>query len=1006
MYKFAINRPITTLMFFVSLLFFGIFSLRTMSVNLYPEVDIPIIMVTTYADGDMSFIKSKVTQKIEDEIASIEGIKKIYSNSFDNLSLVTIEFDLKKNIEAAANDVRDRMAKARINGSYKIEKLSGGGSAIFSLFISAKDGNATKLMKKIDDEAKPFLQRIPGVGRVKEVGFLQPQIRIFLDPFLLDKFSLTARDIANIINVQNLRMPLGKIENNATQISIKSNFDARKISELENLRLANGIFLKDVARVEFSHEDEDSIALMKDVKGVMLQLEKVSGANALKTIQNAKARLDEFRRLLGDGYSVTVAFDKSLTMMKNIRQVGFDMVLGVMLTMVIVFVFLRNFSSTLISVIAIPTSIIGTFFIMDVLGYDINRLTLIALTLGIGIFVDDAIVVIENITKKMQDIADPLKASFEGIKEIAFSVLGISSVLLCVFIPIAFMSGIIGKYFNSFAMSVSAGIVVSFLVSVMLIPSIAARFISANESAFWHKTEPFFEFIENSYERLLGVILKFKITFIVLSLLALFVSMSLARFIGGDFMPTEDNSEFDIFFKADPSITPEAMRAKLEGIMSKINADERVEYAYLLIGYTDARQAYLARGYVRLKELGKRKDRQSAIMEQYRNEFKREGLSLTVADLPVVEGGDTQPVQLIITGSDNKILDELTPKVRAMLENIGGVVDISSPNEDKREQIEISIDKDKAKRLQITEQDIASTIYRSFSSNLVSSFDDSRQQYDIYMRFDDKFRGDINSLKRLKIKNALGEQIALSDIAKFSEVKSQPSLDRFNRENQLKFLANIYDIALNKVSNDVSAHIGEFLPQGYKYRFLGFIELMNDTNAAFIFTISLSAVLIYMILAALYESFMLPFIIMISMPLAFGGVVLGLFLSGNSFSLFVMVGAILLFGMVGKNAILVVDFANKFANEGMSIDEAVIKAGKRRLRAILMTTFAMIFAMLPLAFSRGAGYEGNSPMAISIISGLVSSTVLTLLIVPALFEVVYKLDKKLRKFYERAKFED
>ena len=1005
MIKTAINRPITTLMIFLSLVVFGIYSLKTMNVNLYPQVNIPIVKITTYANGDMNYIKTKITQKIEDEVSSIEGIKKLYSTSFDNLSVVSIEFELNKDLESATNDVRDKMQKARLNANYEIEKLNGLSSAVFSLFITRLDGNETKLMQEIDDVAKPFLERISGVSKVKTNGFLEPAVKILLDRFKLDKNALSANEVANLIKVENLKAPLGKIENEQIQMAIKSNFSAKSIDEIRNLTIKQGVFLKDIASVDLAYKDANEAAIMDKKSGVLLGLELAPDANALTVIALAKSKLDQFKSLLGSEYDVKIAYDKSEVIQKHINQTAFDMILGVLLTIVIVYLFLRNFSITIISVVAIPTSIVATFFIINALGYDINRLSLIALTLGIGIFIDDAIVVTENIASKLKDEPNALKASFAGIKEIAFSVFAISLVLLCVFVPIAFMSGIVGKYFNSFAMSVAAGIVISFFVSIFLVPTLSARFVDAKESSFFLKSEPFFEALENGYEKLLSLALKFKLIFLAITIVVVVCSFALAKFVGGDFMPSEDNSEFNIYFKLDPSLSLQASKERLKDKISLINTDPQVAYAYFILGYTDAKQPYLVKAYVRLKELKDRAnhERQNVIMQRFRDKLKSDDMSVIVADLPVVEGGDVQPVKLTITSENGKELEKFVPKISKMLKEINDATDVNSPEEDLLKRVQISIDEDKAKRLNLDKASVASAVYSAFSQNEVSVFENENgKEYELYMRLDDKFRSDTNDILKTKIRSNEGFFVTLGDVATISFEQKPASISRFNRADEIKFLANTKNNApLNSVANEISKKLDEILPANFKYKFLGFVELMDDTNASFIFTVSASAVLIYMVLAALYESFLLPFLIMLAMPLAFCGVVIGLFISGNPFSLFVMVGVILLFGMVGKNAILVVDFANHFANSGMEANEAVKMAAKKRLRAVLMTTFAMIFAMLPLALSRGAGYEANSPMAISIIFGLISSTILSLLVVPVLFAWVYNLDKFIRKFYER-----
>lgn len=1002
MYKFAINRPITTLMLFLSLVIFGLFSLKIMPVNLFPNVDIPLIKITTYANGDLNYIQSKITKKIENEVSSINGVDKMMSYSYDYVSVVLVQFKLDKDIEVAANDIRDKITKARLESTPEIEKLSGDTGHIMSLFFTPKNIDKTTFMKRIDEDIKPMLQRIDGVGNVDDTGVRKPQVKIYLDPSMLNKYKITSADISKIVQSSNFKAPLGKVENSKTEILLKSDFEAITLEELGDIRIMPGVFLKDVARIEFDTEDMKSLAIMDGKEGVVLDIVKVSNANSLKTVENIMKEISAIKQICGDEIEMKIAYSKSENIQKHINQVFFDMILGLFLTIIIVFLFLRNFSTTIISALAIPTSIIGTFFIIHALGYDLNRLTLISLTLGIGIFIDDAIVVIENISKKINAGEEPLLASYNGVREIAFSVLGISLVLLCVFIPMGFMGGIVGRFFNSFALSIAGGVVVSFFVSMLLIPACAARFVNPQSGKFYHKTEPFFQWLEDTYEKILRVVVQFKAIFAFGVIVFLVFLMSLGLRLGADFMPMEDNSEFEIFIEANPEVSLIAMRDLTIDVLSQVSKDENVNYSYLLLGYNDANEAYKAKIYVHLKPVEQRTLRQADIIKKYRQNLKYAGLHFRISVLPIVDaGGINEPVQLVITGDSLENIDKISKNAVEILRKIDGVVDIKSSNEDKKNVVKISIKRELAKKLGINLVDVAQILNASFSPNIIGNFDSNNSQYDIALRFDDKYKQSLDSLKKIEIKSANNQMIMLDSFANFTIESSAAVINRFNKEMEVLITANIDNIPLDNVQKGINENIGKFLPDGYKYRFTGYIELMNDTYNAFIFTIVLSALLMYMVLASLYESFILPFIIMLTMPLAFGGVVVGLLLSGNNFSLFVMTGSILLFGMVGKNAILVVDFANRLVHQGMSVDEAVVKAGKMRLKAILMTTFAMIFAMIPLALSRGAGYEGNSPMAICIIFGLISSTILTLLIVPALFDITYKIDKWFRKFYER-----
>lgn len=1005
MFKFALNRPVGTLMIFLSLIIFGIYSLRVMPVNLFPNIEIPLIKITSYANGDIHFIETEVSKKIEDAIYSIEGIDSIRSISYSNVSVVIVKFKLSKDIEVAANDIRDKLSDVKIDGKMLIEKLSGDSGHVMSLFINSKHNDKKALMDIIKDKVKPFLEHIDGVGKIEDVGYLEPQIRVFLDINKLDKYSFSADDISKILKTHNFKAPLGKIIDNKTEIYLKGDFEAENLEDLSNVRIMPGVFLSDVATIKNSFDDNESMAIMDSKEGVLLDIIKVNGANSIKTIDNVSKKLDSLKQILGNEFEYKIAFDKKENILKNINQVFFDMSFGVVLTMAIVFFFLRNFTSTIIATLSVPVSIIGTFFIIYILGYDLNRLTLVALTLGIGIFIDDAIVVIENISKKLKNSKDSLEVAFNGVKEISFSVLGISTVLLCVFIPMGFMDGIVGRYFESFALSVAGGIVISFFVSMMLIPMLASRFVKTDEGAFYKKTEFIFVFLENLYEKILNLILKFKAIFIVITIIIIAFTGFLAKNIGVDFLPMEDNGGFYVNIEADPGVSLENMKNLSLDVLKKINSDkENVEYCTLMLGYNDAKEAYKSRIYVKLVPLKQRKLRQKQIINKYRNELKFDGLNIMIADIPIVDnGGIDEPVQLVITGDEFEKLDELSNKAKEIFKQISGVVDIKNSSDDKVVEISITLNKEKAKKFGVNPYDIANVLRFSFASNVVGNFTYNNITYDISMRLDDNFRQNLDDLKKLQVKNSSNDDIYISSMVDFIDIKSPANILHYDKKRQSLITANIQNIPLNKVTMDSKKELDEIIKDGYEYKFTGYIELMEDTNEVFITTIAISAILMYIVLASLYESFILPIIIMITMPLAFSGVAIGLYLTQNNFSLFVMIGMILLFGMVGKNAILVVDFANRAANDEQDLHDAILKAGKLRLRAILMTTFAMIFAMLPLAFSKGVGYEGNSPMAICIICGLISSTILTLLVVPAMFGSFYKLDKKIRKIYERDK---
>ena len=1012
MYKFAINRPITILMAVMALIIFGLKSYTTMPLALYPNVDFPIVTIkTVYPGADAKTVESKVTDKIEEAVSGINGIDKLDSTSYEGLSHVIVRFDLKIDINEAANDVRDKIGGVILPDNTlapQVQKISTSGEAI-SVFIVSNTGDMSALMQLVDEKIKPKLQRIQNVGDIKIDGYQDREIRILVDPYLLNKYSISAIELQNKISNENFKSSSGKSINDKQELIIKFHGDSKDIESLANIEIKPGLRLKDVAKVFDGLSDIESYTSYDGQVGVMLNIMKISGTNVIDIIEETKLLLPDLKVIAGDDYQISLIKDQSDKIIHSVDQVKFDLVFGAILAIVIVFLFLRNLTATIVSALAIPTSIIGTFAIIDYMGYDLNKLTLIGLTLAIGIFIDDAIVVIENISKKMESGMEAFQATYEGVHEIAFSLLAISAMLLAVFIPVAFMGGLVGKFFNAFAMTVASGIVLSYFVAIMFIPTIGARVLRHKETKFHAKTEPMFKALDMRYVKILKPLIKYKYMTVIVTFGLLILSSKIFTNVGMDFVPAEDNSEFQITAKAQVGISITEMKNKMVPIIDAIKNDKMVDYYALSIGYTTANESHKALVYVKLKPIEQRGLGQAQIIENYREHFKStqsiQSMSVAVEQLPIINtGGSNAPVQIIVTGANLETLSEISQQVFEMLGEFAGTVDIDSDYQDGKPEITISIIRHNTSRLGITATQIAALLNSNYSSDTkISDFEQKGREYDITLRFDDDSRANINNIRKLQIQAANGEYVFLDGLINFEKSSSIASINRFDRERKVMISSNVSNVPLDSIVNQVDDNIVKILPEGYRYIFSGEVEQMQKTAISFSAAVGLAVILIYLILAALYESLIQPIIIMITMPLAYTGVITALGLSGNNFSLFVMIGIILLLGMVGKNAILVVDFANRAIKQGESVDEALIHAGEKRLRPILMTTFAMVGAMMPLAFGSGAGHEMNSPMALSVIGGLISSTILALLVVPAFYKILYPLDSWLRKWYEVGK---
>lgn len=1010
MYKFAINRPIATLMYVLTLVFFGYQSFKAMPAALFPNVDFPIVTIkTAYPGAEASTIESQVTDKIEEAVSGIDGIDEVVSTSSDGVSVVTVKFFLERNIDEATNDVRDKVSAVKLPTKAKsplVSKLDIGSASVINVFLTAKKNNIKDLMLFADEKVKPALQKLQGVGAVNIIGYKDREIRIFPDPNLLNKFGISINEINSIVTKENVKIGGGKLISADQEVVLKTKADAQKVQELGEMIIKDGIKLKDVARIEDGLSDPKSYASYNGQEGVMLEVQKISGTNTLDIINRVKAASPDLKKMAGDRFGVEPLQDTSPFIIHSLEDVEFDLVYGALLAVVIVFGFLRNTTITLVSALSIPISIMGTIAFMHFMGFDLNKMTLVGLTLSIGIIIDDAIVVLENIYKKMEAGMDRLEAAYLGVKEMSFAILAISAMLLAVFIPVANMSGIVGKFFESFAMTVGFAVVISYTVAMSFMPSLSARVLDKGKSRFYKATEVIFIYVDKSYEKTLKFVLRFKKITILFVLISFVTSLSLFPKIGMDFIPKEDKAEFEVALKANTGISLAEMIQKSSAIEKLVKQDKNVEFTTLSIGSNSVSEKNKATIYVKLISKEKRKEDQEHIIQNLREKlkpYKSKDMFITAAAIPNIKGaGVSVPYQIVLKSDSLDDLKIATKNLTEYLRKKKGFVDIDTNLDDGKPQIDINIIRENAARYGISASQISEAILTAFSSDLeISYFEEKGKQYNITLRFDDAHRICIDDLSKIQLRASNGELVYLSGLVKFSQTASQASIYHYGRQRQVSVYADLYNLDLGGAVGYTKAGIDKLLPPSVSYKFTGFADEMVKTGKAFGTAIGLSVILMFIILAILYESLIQPIIIMIALPLSIVGVMIALFVSGQHFSLFVMIGFMLLMGMVGKNAVLLVDFANSAVESGKSVDEALIEAGEKRLRPILMTTTAMIFAMIPIAISTSLGSETKAPMAIAVIGGLMSSMFLTLLIVPVIYKLIYPVDRWLRKWYEK-----
>ncbi|MGX3097520.1 efflux RND transporter permease subunit [Helicobacter sp. 23-1046] len=1019
MYKFAITRPVSTLMFALAVMFFGILSVNKMPVSLFPNVDFPFVtVITNYPGASAETVETKVTDKIEEAVLGIDGLKKVTSQSVRNTSIVFIEFQLEKDVNVAVADVRDKVGTVQLQSgidSPAVYKLNTGSSPVISLFLTSTKVPPSEMMRFADNTIKPMLQKVDGVGSVGVRGYRKRQIRVYPDPTLMNKYGLTFSSLSTLIGNENVEVDGGRLVSETQEWALTTDANSYTVEEMGELRIAEGVRLRDVALIEDSIEEDRTYASYGKTPGVIFEVQKISGQNDIKIADSIKEIFEKEIKAVSQDYDVQVFKDTTEYIKDSVADVKFDLFLGALLAVSIVFLFLRSTSITMVAAFSLPVSIIGTFALMHYFDLTINMLTLLALTLAIGIIIDDAIVVIENIHKKIEAGLPKREAAYEGVREIGFAIVAISAMLLSVFIPVGTMSGIVGQFFKSFGITVALAIGLSYIVVVTIVPMISAIVVNPEHSNFYRKTEKYFIELDARYKKTLFFVLANKKR-VLLGVLGIFIlSLVIASTLGFAFMKKEDKGEYNVFIEIAPGISMEEMKRRTGVLQDIILQDETTEFATLQIGYDSRKNIFKAQIYTKMIPKNKRKSAQSqfAIMNQMRESLKAskeaEGMNIAIVEISDMGGGDTSPLQIAILSHSGELVEKSKENLYKFFkeELADKVRDIHTDKSEDQPEYRFQIIRANANRYGVSSQEIGNTIRTAFSGEYtVGYYKESGKEYDITVRVPDDSRKFLEDIKKLQVKNSNGELMFLEGLVKIHKTKTSSTITRFNRQRSITVYAtNEESTSLGEVLSavlepDKDTGRPKWLEEGASYRLQGDAENMVETLVAFVTAIVTAIVLIYLILAALYESFLQPLIIMVTLPLSFSGAFFALFITREPFSMFSLMGLMLLMGIVGKNATLLIDVANEKRKEGMDIDSAIITAGELRLRPILMTTIAMVFGMLPLAIASGAGEAMKNPIGIAMIGGLIVSMLLSLLIVPVFYRFLAPIDDKLQRFYK------
>jgi HAE1 family hydrophobic/amphiphilic exporter-1 len=1023
-------------MFILALVVLGVVSYPEIGVDLFPKVDFPIVNITTTLKGASPEIMDiDVTDKIEETVNTINGVKTITSMSVEGASVVTVEFVLERDIDLAVQDVREKISMIRSKlptdiDEPVIQKVDPDANPVLWLNLVGKRP-IRELSMYADEVLKEKLQRINEVGAVRMYGLRLRQVRVWIDADRMRAYGVAPSDIMQALQRENLELPGGRIETISKEYEVKIKGEFSKVHDFNDLVVTyyNGapVRLRDIGKAEDGMEEKRTVARFNGMTAVGLGIQKQSGTNTVEVVNRVKAELENIKKTLPPGMELGISFDQSTFINRSINEVQHHLIFGGFLAVLAVFIFLQNVRTTLISAVALPVSVIATFALLRVFGFTFNNMTMLALSLSIGILIDDAIIVIENIHRHIEEGMAPREAASFATSEIGLAVMATTFAIVAIFLPVAFMKGIIGRFFLQFALTVVFAILVSLIVSFTLTPMMASIFLTpqkkdtsnhvGNPSRFapafhvrdwWERG---YKKTEIAYRKLLEVSLRHRGTVLVLAIVIFAVSIFITKFIGKEFIPPEDQSRFIVRLEAPVDYSVDRADNMFRNAENIIKHTPEVVSALYIQGYGRTVQINKGILLVSLQKKSERKKSQEQIKKELRRKFLEiPGLKGTAEDISLVGGGIRNvPIQYSIRGLDLSALQSYTKQIVGEFAKLPGIVDVDTSLEAGKPELKVFIDRDKAADLGVSVASIAEAVNLLVSGEVdVTKYKDEQRgrRYDVRVRLSAADRTNPDDLGKIYVRAKDGRLIQLANVVRIQEGGGPSVINRVDRQRAITVFASLEGKPLGTAIHELNAISDKVLPMDYIPKYKGMAETMGESFQYLMFALILGVIMAYMILAAQFESFLHPFIVLLSMPLSFIGAFGALLLMGKTISIFSFIGLILLMGLVKKNAILLVDYTNTLRERGMSRREAILQAGPVRLRPILMTTFAMIFGMLPVALGLGEGAETRSPMGIAVIGGLLTSLFLTLVVVPAAYDLfddlpeIFKGKKKI-KFFSR-----
>jgi len=1000
----SVRRHVLAFMLSGALVLFGVISYQRIGVDRYPYVEFPMISVTTTLPGaNPEIIDASVTSLIETAVNSVPGIEHVQSDSSPGASVVRITFDLAKDVDVAFNEVQ-----AKVNQVLRdlpagadtpvVAKVEFGAIPILWLTVQG-DRTLQQLNQYARNVVKKRLENIDGVGEVRLGGRRERTIRVNLDLARMNAYGVTTQDLIRAFQVEHFQMPGGFLVGEASEYLIKLDLEFHRPADLEALivayRQGAPIRLGDLAVIEDGLEDARGLARYDGEPAVGLGIVKVTGANAVAVVEAVKRRLaDEILPQLPPGVRISIAADDSELILDLVGALEEHLVLGTLLTALVVWLFLKSLRATAIIAVAIPVSLLGAVAVMYFAGYTFNTMTLLGLLLLIGVVVDDAIVVLENIYRHREQVdPDPVSAALAGTNQVLFAVIAASLTLVAIFAPVIFMQGIIGRFFRSFAVVVTFGVLTSLFVAVTLTPMLCSRYleVSAHHGRLYWLLEGAFRLLDRLYRALLRAALRFRWTVLAVTVAVVWSSGFFFAEIGKGFLPQEDEGRFLISFKTPLGSSLAYTDGRLRAIEAVLARQPEVASYFSTIGGGVTGQANRGTVFVRLTPREQRAAHMYRVIERLSAELAAiPGVRAFPSPVPPLGGQRGEPLQFVLLGPDIESVAALSERLKARLDAIPELGRVDLDLQLELPELALDIDRTRAADAGLTTRDIALAVNVLAGGLDVAKYNDQPgdgERYDVRLKAaEGSFRAPAD-LRRIYLRGRGGELLRLDSVVRLREGVGPAVVTRFD----LRYSGNFFStptVSLGEAVSRVRAAAAEILPPGYSVKMIGRAEEFGKTARYMLFAFVTAIVLVYMVLASQFDSFIQPLIIMVAQPLAIIGGVAGLWLAGMGLNIFSMIGLVLLMGLVAKNSILLVDLTNQLRAEGRGIGEALLEACPVRLRPVVMTSLTIIITMLPAALGVGAGADTNGPLAVAVIGGMASSTLLTLVVVPAVYSLV------------------